>query len=353
MSLEAEYRFVRHSAALSRMDHVRIVRVDGEDAFEAVDAICSGDLWVRDGRMRQTLVLGEQGQPVSDVYVCSDDESCILLFEGMTTSELADFMSRYADPGLDVQLVELGRSHELISVHGPYAWEVLSKWLTPDIIGLPYLCFYDFSRGTCFRAGKTGEFGYDLLLPRQEAADAWRELLALVSALGGGEVSLQTLDLCALENGFFSVRHGSVEGLTPLELQLQWRLSTRKRFPGIEAIEARRSATVRRRVTHFVSARPANPGDEVRSEDTPLGHVRTAAFSPGVAGFVGTALLDITMAHPGIDSFRVWRGEASCPIRTVSSPLLFNRSLLVDPHQDTYATRDASNDPPLFTGTVP
>ena len=82
MNLEDEYRSVRHGAALSRMDHVGLVRVSGEDATEAVDAICSGDLWVRDGRMIQTLILGEQGQPVADVYVCPDDDACILMFEG-------------------------------------------------------------------------------------------------------------------------------------------------------------------------------------------------------------------------------------------------------------------------------
>ncbi len=70
---------------------------------------------------------------------------------------------------------------------------------------------------------------------------AWEELLELVGPLGGGAASLETLDLCALENGFFSVRHASVEGLTPLELQLQWRVSARKRFPGATAIEERRA----------------------------------------------------------------------------------------------------------------
>ena len=62
MSLEDEYRALRYGSALSRMDHVGLVRLQGDEAIDAVDAVCSGDLWVRDGRMLQTLVLDEKGQ---------------------------------------------------------------------------------------------------------------------------------------------------------------------------------------------------------------------------------------------------------------------------------------------------
>jgi glycine cleavage system aminomethyltransferase T len=274
------------------------------------------------------------------------------MFEGMQTSELSDVMGRYADPELEAELVDLSGSHELISVNGPYAWEVMSKWFTPDIIGLPYLCFYHFDQSTCFRAGKTGEYGYDVLVPRDHATAAWQELEALVHGIGGGEASLATLDLCALENGFFSVRNGSVAGVTPLELQLQWRLSTRKGFPGVDAVKARRADGVRRRLTHFVAQGPVHPGDEIHHEDLVVGQVQSAAFSPGSRGFVGTALLDIEVAHPGIDTLTTKSKDRIQSIRTASSPLVFNRSLLVDPHRHTHATRDETNDPPLFGEVV-
>lgn len=353
MSLEAEYRSVRHGAALSRMDHVGLLRLVGEDSIEAVDAVCSGDLWVRDGRMLQTLILDEQGQPVADVYVCPDDDACFLMVEGMTTEDFSARLGRHANPELEIELEDLRHEHELLSLHGPYAWEVLSKWLTPDVIGLPYLSFYRFDRGICFRAGKTGEYGYDLVIRSEDATDARRELLELVNSFGGSEVSLETLDLCALENGFFSVRHGSIEGLTPLELQLQWRISTRKRFPGIEAIEERRARGIRRRLTHFVAREGVNAGDALHGPDARVGEVMTAVFSPGVGGLIGTALLDISVAHPGIDQFFAPNRDSATRIQTVSSPLLVNRSLFVDPHRHTYSTREDATYPPLWQGSLP
>ena len=79
----------------------------------------------------------------------------------------------------------------------------------------------------------------------------------------------------------------------------------------------------------------------------------TAAFSPAVGGVVGTALLDISVAHPGIDEFFVPDRDSTPPIRTVSSPLLVNRSLFVDPHRDIYSTREDATYPPLWQGSLP
>ncbi len=122
-----------------------------------------------------------------------------------------------------------------------------------------------------------------------QVGPAWEALLEQVSVLGGNEVSLETLDLCALENGFFSVRHASAEGLTPLELQLQWRVSARKRFPGATAIEERGAKGMDRRLTHFVAREGVKTGDPIRDADGPVGQVTAATFSPGIGGVAGMA----------------------------------------------------------------
>ena len=84
-----------------------------------------------------------------------------------------------------------------------------------------------------------------------------------------------------------------------------------------------------------------------------VGEVVAAAFSPSIGGVAGMALLDVSVAHPGIDAFLVPGEEIDRPVRSASSPLLFNRSLLVDPQRHTYATRDETNDPPLWKGSLP
>jgi len=223
------------------MDHVTVLRVDGDDAFDAMDRLVAADLHVRDGEMLHSLVLRPDGVPAADVYLCADDDRYFLLAEGLSSGELIEHAREHLDSDLDVDFTDMRGTHGLLSLNGPYAWEVLSEWLGPDIIGIPYLTFFHLTErevlstgggsdlvGACFRAGKTGEFGYDLLLPTERLESVRARLLEVGEPLDLVEADLEALDLCALENGFFSVRHGPLEGLTPLELQLQWRVSYRK-----------------------------------------------------------------------------------------------------------------------------
>src|SRR6185295_17212971 len=80
-------------------------------------------------------------------------------------------------------------------------------------------------------------------------------------------VSLEALDVCALESWHFSMRtiEGWTSPLTPIELQLQWRVGYARAFVGAEALRAHRlSAKVR--ATCFLTAEPIAPGTRVLLE---------------------------------------------------------------------------------------
>ncbi|MCP5067184.1 MAG: hypothetical protein GY946_11515, partial [bacterium] len=74
----------------------------------------------------------------------------------------------------------------------------------------------------CFRAGKTGEYGYDLLVPHAQYDPLHDKLQDIGRAFDMQPVGLAALDQCALENWFFNIRREGQLGLTPLELQ-RWR----------------------------------------------------------------------------------------------------------------------------------
>ena len=132
--------------------------------------------------------------------------------------------------------------------------------------------------------------------------------------------------------------------MTPLELQLQWRVSRRKAFVGSEALAARWSAGMKERLTAFTSEAAVAVGDRVLFEGEAIGRVVNAAASVARGGHVGLALLDVHLAYPGIDRFSV---EDRCPIRTVSPPFLDNRSLHVNPQEHSFRDRAALKFPPI------
>ncbi|HEY5947716.1 MAG TPA: hypothetical protein VIV40_19580 [Kofleriaceae bacterium] len=341
MSLADEIAAVRGSVAISTSDHLVCVRITGADAHELLDRVSPRQLFVRAGQMLHTLLLDEAGKPIADVYICCDDDDYVVIADGTTGAALAAYLAEHAQ-GLSVQIDDLAADHGFVSVDGPYAWELIADITSPDIIGVPYLGFFRDDRFVCYRAGKTGEFGYDLLAPRDKLAALHDRLLSVGGRLDARTVGRDAIDLCALEAGFFNVRRHVRDGLTPVELQLQWRVTAGRTYRGSEAVARHRKAP-RGRVAMIAAPRELSIDAGVMLDGERVGSVLDAAWSHTRGEVIGLAMLDIAISHAGLHGFSC--GDAS--VRTLSAPAINNRSLYVDPQRHSFATRDQLQLPPL------
>ncbi|MEZ4404851.1 MAG: hypothetical protein R3B06_32995, partial [Kofleriaceae bacterium] len=242
----------------------------------------------------------------------------------------------------DVTLTDLSADHALLRLGGPYAWELVGDLTTPDVIGLPYLGLFHHDDLICFRAGQTGEYGYDLLVPRPQTDAVRARLLELGRRYDLAEISLAALDVAGVENFFWNPRRQARPGLTPLELQLQWRVSYGRACPGAAALAARRAAPYRR-ATLLAADAPLAIDAEVTVAGAPVGTVLDAVASPTRGDHLAIALLDPAVAQAGLDGFAVGTVAA----RSISAPAVNNRSLYVDPQRHAYASRAGDTFPPL------
>ena len=95
---------------------------------------------------------------------------------------------------------------------------------------------------------------------------------------------------------------------------------------------------------HTVAIRDLNSGLHAIAIDyTRRGRVLSAGESSVLGQWVAVALIDLALAVPGLPGFRV--GERSG--RSLSPPVLNNRSLHVSPQRHTWADREAAALPPL------
>ena len=72
-----------------------------------------------------------------------------------------------------------------------------------------------------------------------------------------------------------------------------------------------------------------------------------AGWSTTRGDCVALALVGVRWAHPGIDAFTVLHAADAVPARSMTPPVLNNRSLFVSPQLHTYATRAEVAMPPL------
>ena len=342
---------IRTSVASGVLDHVHHIRLSGDGAFDALDRLVPADLRVRDGQLLHTLLLDEEGHCFADLYVANDDEQFLLLAEGPTREALDAHLRTHLPSDASVSVDVRTESHAIVALEGPYAWELLGLAVGQEAIGLPYLTFFHLERWTCYRAGKTGEYGYGIILPRADLDDLQRRLHTHGAGLDMGAADLAALDQCALENQFFNIRREGREPVTPIELQLQWRVSSRKEYVGSGALRRRREEGARVRTTCLIGAEPWAAGDEVTLQGTAVGRLVNAGFSSTRGDWIAVALVDVAWAHPGIDEFVVVaRDGRRIAARSVSAPVLNNRSLHVSPQMHSYGTRDGYAFPPLPRG---
>jgi glycine cleavage system aminomethyltransferase T len=310
---------IRTAVALSDGTHLACARVESR---AALDQISPRKLHIGNGQMLHTLFLDDAARPVADIYLACDDDTFLVYGEG-------DVIDHLAARGL--ASTDLSATHAFLCIDGPYAWELVAELTSPDVIGIPYLGFFHAEQFTCFRAGKSGEYGYDLLVPREHVSAVRERILDVGRAFDLRVASRAALDLCALEAGFFNVRHQSRAGLTPVELQLQWRVT-----PG--RIEKRAPA---QRTVMF--AAPREVAGDITLDAAIVGSVLQQGYSVVREEQIGVALVDVAVAHAGLRGFHA--GETA--LRTISSPAVNNRSLYVDPQRHTYATRDKVTWPSL------
>jgi glycine cleavage system aminomethyltransferase T len=346
MSLDAEVGALRSSAGWWRGEHVTAVLVDGPGTFDLLEYASTQPLYLREGRMRHTLLLRDDASLFADVFIGAADDGFYVLAEGPTESELVAWLEsvRGRRPGgKAVQIHGLSEAFVVFGVDGPYAWEVASGLLGRVVLGMPYLSLLRRGESLCLRAGKTGEYGYLILAPRTAAGSIEARLLDVGRTLGLVAVRREALDVCALENWHFSMRFQRetplARPLTPIELQLQWRVAYASDFVGAEALRDRR-ADARFRATCFTASGPVDAGQTIQRGDEDAGEVLASCFSPTLGTVIGSALLARGLAHPHL-ALSVRSGAGRTSLRTCTTPLVDNLSMRVDPHKHSYATREA------------
>lgn len=335
--LQAQVQAIRSGVALAELSHYAVLRLPGAGALAALDRICAAPPVARVGRMQQALFLHPDARPLSDVYVCRDEDEVLLLCEGLDGPALAAHVQAVTGHPTE----DLGEAAELIGICGPYAWELLGRLVGPEVYGLPPRAAFQYEGWRGFLASKTGEHGVLLLVPRARAAALRTRLWEAGAGLALVPVGLAALDQCALEGWHFNIRReGQTPGVTPIELQLQARVSTRpgRDYPGAEALRQRRAGGVRRRLTALAGPGPMAVGAAVAHEGAVIGQVLNAGACAARGEWVAAALLERPWAVPGIDGLEVRPGGG--PARTVSAPLVLARSLFVVPGQHRFADRD-------------
>ena len=172
-----------------------------------------------------------------------------------------------------------------------------------DLAGLPYMAFADVTGIRVCRTGYTGEHGYELLVPADEAGTVWDALLAAAAPLDGRPCGLAARDTLRTEMGY--PLHGQELSLaiSPVQANSGWAVGWSKvEFWGRDALLAEKSVGPKRRLFGLESTDRGIPRChmDVLLGDQVIGEVTSGTFSPTKRVGIGLALLDTSAGlEPG------------------------------------------------------
>ena len=337
---DSEYKAIREGVALSDQSHYGKFRLTGSGALEVLNQTNLPDIArLAIGKAMTSLMLNDDGSVLADVYIISIEDGYLLLTEGASPAKIAARLEANKVDGAEIE--NLTEQFSLIGIDGPYSWELLKEQFGVRVLGMRYLEFMaseDFAGTTVhvIRAGKTGEFGYLMIVDSENADNCWKALVEAGAAFNIAAVGVEALDVCRMENRFLNLRREGTVATSPLELNCRVMVDHEKEeYLGRDAVEALCQSGASKRIVgaRIDGDKGSIPelGSEVKADGQTIGSLTNVAFSPSLGGIIGLVCLDAEYAFAGMD-YKV--GDASA--KTVSAPFVFNKSLTVRPQEDTY-----------------
>lgn len=291
-----EHTAVREQVGLFDVSHLGKVRITGPGARAFVDACLTNELdKIEPGEAQYTLCCDESGGVVDDmiVYLRSDEE-LLLVPNAANSAEVIRRLEAAAPEGVEV--VDEHHRLAILALQGPNSESVLSAlWIA---VGHGFMSFADGHFNdiaiTVCRTGYTGERGYELVLPADQATVVWDALLAAGEPQGITPCGLAARDTLRTEMGYPLHGQDLSREITPLQGRSGWAVGWSKpAFWGREALLAEKAAgpPFRLRGIRATGRGIPRPGMTVSVEGADVGRVTSGTFSPTLRQGIGLALL--------------------------------------------------------------
>ncbi|HLU59602.1 MAG TPA: glycine cleavage system aminomethyltransferase GcvT [Pseudonocardia sp.] len=300
----AEHTSVREAVGVFDVSHLGKLAITGSGAADFVNRCFTADLSrIGPGQAQYTLCCSESGGVIDDiiVYLVGPDE-VLAVPNAANAARVAELLRAAAPEG--VRITDRHRELAVLAVQGPKSAEALAAVVpASEVEGLDYMAFADVAGLRVCRTGYTGERGYELLVPADDAPRVWDALLAAAEPLGGGPAGLGARDTLRTEMGYPLHGQDLSEDITPVQAGSGWAVGWSKpEFWGREALLAEKEAGPARRLRGLRATGRGvpRPGMAVLVDGERVGTTTSGTFSPTLRTGIALALID-TGSGVGLD----------------------------------------------------
>ncbi len=338
-SILAEHRAVRSGVGLFDVSHMGQLTVDGGHAADLLARRTTANVELLEpGRVRYTFLLEASGAIVDDLLISRVDDGQELVRRFLVVpnagraAEIEEILRQHRGP--DTTVRRWNPKLALLAVQGPDSRALLERsfgWSLAKL-GSYRAAFFPARSGLAgapppegelgrpfpeelgrarlvSRTGYTGELGYEIFVPAEEA-DAVAEALVAGGATPAG---LGARDTLRLEKGYLLSGQEFHRDRSPLEAAQERFVDFEHPFVGRPALEAARAKGVPIRLAGLVVDEPGaipRHGSPVLVNGSPVATATSGGLSPGLGRGVALAYLPRELAVRGTRVQLEVRGKA-------------------------------------------
>jgi aminomethyltransferase len=306
-SILREHDAVRRRAGLFDLSHMGQFGLRGANVGPWAETLTVNLIAnMKPGQARYNIFTNERGGAHDDViFYRLAGERWLLVVNASNARKMWELVSAAAPAGVEV--VNNHGVDALIAIQGPRSVEILRDFVAADLGAMKYYsCVEARVRGVdavVARTGYTGEDGFEIFCPAEDATNVWDELLARGRPHGLEPAGLGARDVLRLEAGMPLYGRELSEEITPVQAGLSWAVKLAKPvFAGRSALEAQLSAADYDRIAGLIldGKVPARSGYPVFAGEHRVGEVRSGSTAPSVGNKnVATALVAASAAALG------------------------------------------------------
>ena len=341
--LVAEHQAVRSSCGLFDISHMGVLRLRGDGAKDALQALVPSDLFrigpgeacytvlLNDaGGIRDDLIVYDQGRVADDSAPGVETDGLLLVINAACAEADTAWIRSQLEPW-GIRVSDAKGDGVLLALQGPEAVPRLEALAGVSLAGLPrfghrQLHLAGSATGAAAgadlfvgRTGYTGEDGFELLLGREAGLALWQQLLDD----GVVPCGLGARDSLRLEAAMPLYGNELDATTTPLEAGLGWlvHLEMAKPFIGREVLERQSAEGVARKLVGLkLQGRAiARHGYPVLHQGQTVGVVTSGSWSPTLGEAIALAYVPSEVAKLGSELAVEIRGKAA-PATVVKRP---------------------------------
>jgi len=237
---QSEQQAAREAVAMIDYSMLGKLMVEGSDAEDFLQRMCTNEMNMPIGSVSYTLMLNKRGGVESDVTVARHGSNSYMVMSSIShTRRDRDYLASHVKLQEDVTLRDVTSSYGVLSVCGPKSRELMESIAAIDLSSdaFPFNTWQTFTLGHAEvfaqRLSYTGEVGWEIFVTPDYAEHVYDVIYSAGQKFGLKLVGGEALNTLRIEKGFIHWGHDVSYTEAPHQIGLGFTCKTEKTIPFI------------------------------------------------------------------------------------------------------------------------